>query len=172
MARQLTVFLLSAACLTTGCGTRIKDADVAETWLVSSCTVTGRADLIKEVQRRGEALEVIFLAAFQAGPSGAKREALAQSVERQWSMLQVQIAEADEYGLSADEVAEMKAITLGSEKSAALERLDFNYRAAALAGIGLTRGTAGQQLLSRIAGDSRSSFRTIAAAALKRPKPD
>lgn len=168
MARPVRVILLVAIlALSAGCRRKESDAALAGRWLTNTCTVSEQANLVRDVRARGQALETIFIEAFRNGPSQARLNTLLDSVEHNWSLLQVQIAEPDVYGLSQEEIAAMRSISLADEKREALERLDFNYRSAALTALSITRGPAGKELLAGVARNADSPFRSIASLVLK-----
>ena len=64
------------------------------------------------------------------------------------------MAESEAYGLSDSEIEDIKSISLSEDKSEELLNFDYNYKAAALAGLAITQGQAGRQLLERVAARS------------------
>jgi hypothetical protein len=156
--------------LTSGCRTapeQASDAQLASLWLSATERGPGQQELVRQISERRTALEPIFIQAFNEGPSGEDMARLLEAVEYHWASLQVQLAEPEIYGLTAEEIAEMKSISLAEEKEQALGLLTYNYRAAALSGLGITSGAAARDLLTRTAAEPNSPFRLTAAAALK-----
>ena len=148
-----------------GCGREPAEPAAAERWL--SRTAAPDPDLIDQLRQDSRAAETVFIAAFTNGPPEAEREALADLVDWDWAMLQVQLAESEAYGLSDSEIEDIKSISLSEDKSEELLNFDYNYKAAALAGLAITQGQAGRQLLERVAADPNSPHRSVAIAALR-----
>jgi len=153
-----------------GCRREEKDRALVNEWLTHNCSVSGHSDLVRQVAARGAAIEPLFLEAFRKGPPQARQNSVIASVERDWSQIQVQLAEPEIYGLSPEEITEMKSVSLANEKRQALDRSHFNYRSAAIEALGITKGAAGREELLRISRDNSSRFRSIALLALARAR--
>src|SRR5947207_1423862 len=100
MARLVKLLLLPAMFILACCGREEKDRALVDQWVTHDCSVSGHEDLVKQVAKRGAALEPLFLAAFRNGPPQARRNRVIVSAERSWSQIQVQLKEPEIYGLS------------------------------------------------------------------------
>jgi hypothetical protein len=158
----LSVLLAVAA----GCTPTAERNPLFERWLAKAGTAADNAELVAEVRANRAVIEGQFIDAFRNGPGDVRHEALNESVERVWSLAQVQLAEPDAYNLDDDDIAELKALSLETEKREAWERLDHNFKAAAMLGLGVTRGSEATAVLAQVAADQTSPFRMLAANAL------
>jgi len=166
MARALAAVLAVGLTMAAGCGRRVNAIELAKDWLMRTCTVGERAGLDDEIRANAAVIELLFIDAFTKGPSDDERREVIQSVEHVWTLMQLQVAEPEVYNLSQAEIDAMKSISLSEEKTWELELFEYNYRAAALAGLGITGGPAGKNLLASTAADSDSPFNSVATEAL------
>jgi len=151
-----------------GCNREAKDRALVARWLARNCGRTGERELEEEIRRRGPAIERLFLEAFRNGPPESLEDDLLTAVEEHWCRLQIQINEPDAHALSAEDVAGMRAVSLAGGKAEALRRLRLNYRSAALAALGIIGREPGRDLLRRVAGDTESPYRHVAALAYQK----
>jgi hypothetical protein len=175
MARILrTLALTIALTLAAGCTrhqespppSRSTPAALFDRWLASTSSDVVDKEIVTEILNNRDAMERQFIEAFRNGPSAARRDAVEESVQRVWSLVQVQLAEPDVYGLDEQEIAEMKSLSLATQKRNALHRFEHSFKAAALRGLGITQGAEAKATLTQIAGDRSSPFRAIAADVL------
>lgn len=131
-------------------------------WVAGTAGDRDPAALTAEIRAQRVVMEQEFISAFRDGPSAARLEAINASEEWVWSLVQVQLAEPAAYGLTPDDLARMKTLSLESEKRSARERFDYRFRSAAVIGLGITQGPDAKALLSRIAADDSSRFQYLA----------
>lgn len=168
MARAVRASVLPILlALAVGCAPSTEEASLLERWLASAGTAAENAALVAEIRANREVIEGRFIEAFRNGPGDVRREALDESVERVWSLAQVQLAEPDVYNLDDEDIAEMKALSLETERRQAWERLEHNFKAAALLGLGITQGSEAKAVLAQVAADQTSPFRMLASNALR-----
>ena len=159
--------------LATGCGPSTQEgpsteqALLLERWLANAGTAADNAALVAEIRANREALEGRFIEAFRNGPGDARYEALDESVERVWSLAQVQLAEPEVYNLDDEDIAEMKSLSLETERRQARQRLEYNFKAAALLGLAITQGSEAKAVLAQVTADETSPFRMLASNALR-----
>ena len=159
----LTVVLLPAA----ACTQSAAEAPLLDRWLAHAGADIENVALVTELKANRDLIEPQLIQAFRNGPTDADREALEESVEHVLSLVQQQLAEPMVYGLDEGDIAEMKALNLETEKRRALERFEYNFKAGALLGLGVTQGSEGKILLEQLASDSSSPFYLLAADALR-----
>ena len=167
MDRKLKTFALSIAlAMAVGCSQPSQKVTLFDQWLANARGHSVDTKLVEEIRENREALEPQFIEAFNNGPDAARLEEVETSVEQEWSLAQVQLAEPDVYGLDKEDIAEMQSLSLATEKRRALERSEHNFKVTALRGLGITRGREAQAMLAQIAADQSSPFRAIAAEVL------
>ena len=154
-----------AGCGRESAGTRSRTG--AERWLKRTEAAPGRADLVTQLRQDSQAAEIVFIEAFNNGPPEAEREALADTVDWHWAMMQLQIAEPGVCRLEQhrDRGHEVHLAVRRQERGVA--ELGSNYKAAALTGLAITQGQAGKHRLERVAANPNSPHRSVAIAALR-----
>jgi hypothetical protein len=172
MARTLRTFVsIVVLALAVSCARPPDRAPLLDRWVTSAGADTEQPELVAEVLANREAMERQFIEAFRNGPGDARREVLEESVARVWSLAQVQLAEPDVYGLDDGDIAEMKSLSLDTEKRRAWERLEHNFKAAALLGLGITQGSEAKAVVAKVAADKSSPFWMLATNAFAPKKP-
>jgi hypothetical protein len=168
MAGILRVLALSIALMMAAGCTRQPESPAAlfDRWLANTSSDVDDKEILTAILKNQDAMERLFIEAFRNGPNAAQRDEVEESVQRTWSLLQVQLAEPDAYGLDQQDIEEMKSLSLTTQTRRALDRFEHSYKATALRGLGITQGAEGKAVLAQIAADRSSPFQALAAGLL------
>lgn len=140
---------------------------VALRWLTRDCTVGDRPRVERELRHEGARAEGTLIRAFEQGPSGELLDEAAVEAGSEYDEMAQALSAGLTYGLSGTEIDSIRAISRVEHVQSAREQFDRNYRAAALAGLGVLALPRGMTLLQRVAADPRSPDQTIARLALQ-----
>jgi hypothetical protein len=138
-----------------------------ERWLATAASDVQQPELVEEVRMNRGVIESQFIEAFKRGPTPDNLNALDESVERQWQLMQEQLANPEVYGLDSDDSQEIRSLSLQTEKQQARHRFIHNYKVAALRGLAVTQGADAKAFLAEVAANKSSLFWSLAANALK-----
>lgn len=140
---------------------------LADTWLTRNCDIDEESQLEIAVARHGEALQRLFLAAWEEGAPEEKlrltRTAAAERFQRNRALLD----DPDSLGLGPEDLARYKARSEEGFVTRSVENYDFGYRSQALRGLFYAGGAAGLEIVEAVAADAQSPFNSIALLALK-----
>lgn len=170
MARQvLTVGgVVLAAAIAISCADRPGPLDpVALRWLGRDCSVGERGHVEAELRSAGEHAETTLLWAFRHGPPSERLDEIAVAAGNEYDEIAEALNAGLTYGLSAAEIASIRAVPRAGHVQDARDEFDRDYRAAALAGLGVLALPRGVALLRTVANDQNSRDSAIAILALK-----
>lgn len=167
LVAAVIVAIAAAAVIAVGCSECPRPLDPAALrWLNRDCNVGERARAEAALRSAGERAESTLIWAFGHGPSAERLDEIAGAAGSEYDEVAEALNAGLTYGLSAAEIASIRAVTRAEYVRSARDEFDRGYRAAALAGLGVLALPRGLALLRSLSADPNSPDRVIAVRAL------
>ncbi len=141
---------------------------LADTWLTRNCGIDEESQLEVAVARHGEALETIFLSAWQEGPPEKQIRETSDAAAKRYQRNRELLNDPESLGLSEGDLARYKTRSEEGFVTRAVENFDFGYRSQALRGLFFTGGDAGREVIEATVADAGSPFNSIGRVVLSR----
>ncbi len=142
--------------------------EVVQRWLATDCGVRERGRLEARLRQLGPQAEPALIEAFDRGPSASDLKLALASAGSNYDEVQARLQANKNDGLNPAEIAAIRVVSRDAHLAKLQAEYVYNFRAAALAGLAITRGAKGQELIRRLAADGKSPFQPIAILAVQR----
>lgn len=145
-------------------GGRPTPETVLQVWLAKSCNVGEEADLEREMRRIGDPLTLKLIEAFESGPPAGDRVVVEAHARRELVRMK---AELDRLGVPEDDKWLIRDRVEARHVQEALDTSILNYKSAALSGLGVIWTAEARRYLTKVNGDTASTFQEIAGVILQ-----